>query len=608
MLLQFIDIIVIVVPAIIIIAVMLIDYYVLVILSYSLYLSLSLTHSYALSLTHSHSLYLPLSLSPTPRLCAARDMSLSMSQTIPLDKDADARARAEDETAGEMEVTIESTATGTTTSTRKHRNSGTKPPYQAFLGQLYALIEGAIDANRYEDSCRQLLGNKSYTLFGLDKVIQQTLKCLQAMTNDESVNRLIGLFVYHKSRGRSVVNCTLSQNGVATAPSSSFPSTSSATSTSTSAPTNTVTATAASVVGSGSEEGGGVVGEESVSVAMEIDCTTHNEESSSTVIENTTGNNGFNGNSVDVTEYQAHVSRVLVNFTEDIYRIQLLSLGSFESESEYQHVACQCLGVLGVGGVPLYSPPAIASLALSAATATATAGGISTSQTLSVPLSSTTFASISNVTATVYDIAGTVCADDLSTSALEESLLPSAPSFSLTLASPRSGSISLSHPIGLTHTIHPVLSLHKDIEKENEGEPFWEDPKDSREASESTIYPDVKSNNINITFPKHDINEMKIKDEIQNLNQISANTSMDINNVKDEKIDDYDFRKVEREREGEPFEISEIDKETDLNMNGEPVNVAETEEREVVEGGEEGREQGGEENDYMNVEKDNESL
>ena len=84
---------------------------------------------------------------------------------------------------------------------------------------------------------------------------------------------------------------------------------------------------------------------------------------------------------------------------------------------------------------------------------------------------------------------------------------------------------------------------------------------------------------------------------------------MDINNVKDEKIDDYDFREGEREREGEPFEIREIDKETDLNMNGEPVSVAETaEEREVVEGGEEGREQGGEEDDNMNVEKENESL
>ena len=36
--------------------------------------------------------------------------------------------------------------------------------------------------SRYEDSCRQLLGNSSYTLFGLDKVIQQTLKCLQVRT------------------------------------------------------------------------------------------------------------------------------------------------------------------------------------------------------------------------------------------------------------------------------------------------------------------------------------------------------------------------------------------------------------------------------------------
>ena len=48
-----------------------------------------------------------------------------------------------------MDVILENTVSGdTVTSTQKHRNSGSKPPYQAFLGQLYALIEGAIDSNR----------------------------------------------------------------------------------------------------------------------------------------------------------------------------------------------------------------------------------------------------------------------------------------------------------------------------------------------------------------------------------------------------------------------------------------------------------------------------
>ena len=46
-------------------------------------------------------------------------------------------------------------------STRSFPNSSS-PPFPSPL-----------NCDRYEDSCRQLLGNKSYTLFGLDKVIQQ---------------------------------------------------------------------------------------------------------------------------------------------------------------------------------------------------------------------------------------------------------------------------------------------------------------------------------------------------------------------------------------------------------------------------------------------------
>jgi hypothetical protein len=45
------------------------------------------------------------------------------------------------------------------------------------------------------------VGNKSYVLYTLDKIILQTVKCLQAMANDESISKLVGLFVYHRSRG-----------------------------------------------------------------------------------------------------------------------------------------------------------------------------------------------------------------------------------------------------------------------------------------------------------------------------------------------------------------------------------------------------------------------
>lgn len=73
----------------------------------------------------------------------------------------------------------------------------TKPLYKHFLGQVFALVEGNIDATRFEDICRTVLGNKSYILCTLDKIITQLVKHLQAMANDDNVNKLIGLFVYH---------------------------------------------------------------------------------------------------------------------------------------------------------------------------------------------------------------------------------------------------------------------------------------------------------------------------------------------------------------------------------------------------------------------------
>ena len=98
--------------------------------------SLTHTYTYILTRTPPHSYC---------RLCAARDMSLSMSSGA----ETDPRSNGEDETVGEMDVVLESTPSGEViSSTQRHKNSSSKPPYQAFLGQLYALIEGAIDSNR----------------------------------------------------------------------------------------------------------------------------------------------------------------------------------------------------------------------------------------------------------------------------------------------------------------------------------------------------------------------------------------------------------------------------------------------------------------------------
>ena len=83
-----------------------------------------------------------------------------------------------------------------------------KPMYTLWMSQLISLLDSSLDAPRYEDSCRQLLGNRSYVLFTLDKVIQNSFRCLQQMANEESFNKLVGLFVYHRSRSTAFTAVT----------------------------------------------------------------------------------------------------------------------------------------------------------------------------------------------------------------------------------------------------------------------------------------------------------------------------------------------------------------------------------------------------------------
>jgi hypothetical protein len=80
------------------------------------------------------------------------------------------------------------------------------PLYNAFLSGLLALVDGSMESSRFEDFTRQLLGNKSYIVYTLDKVIAQLVKCLQSMANDQNVTRLIGLYMYHRTRGPPPVN------------------------------------------------------------------------------------------------------------------------------------------------------------------------------------------------------------------------------------------------------------------------------------------------------------------------------------------------------------------------------------------------------------------
>lgn len=93
-----------------------------------------------------------------------------------------------------------------------------RPIYNQFFGYLLSLVEGNIDNAKFEDITRSLLGNKSYMLYTLDKIINQGIKHLQAMANDENVNKLVGLFVYHHYKAttgaKAGIDPTLYQNHV----------------------------------------------------------------------------------------------------------------------------------------------------------------------------------------------------------------------------------------------------------------------------------------------------------------------------------------------------------------------------------------------------------
>ena len=69
--------------------------------------------------------------------------------------------------------------------------------YDAFLGLVYTLLDagqGSADASeggKYEDRVRHLLGNKSYELTTMDKLISHILKHLQTMANDDVLQSMV---------------------------------------------------------------------------------------------------------------------------------------------------------------------------------------------------------------------------------------------------------------------------------------------------------------------------------------------------------------------------------------------------------------------------------
>ncbi|KAJ9540584.1 hypothetical protein OSB04_027090 [Centaurea solstitialis] len=87
----------------------------------------------------------------------------------------------------------------TSAETKWRATKDTSPPdlYSRFMSALYNLLDGSADNAKYEDDCRAIIGNQSYMLFTLDKLIY---KLLQNVAGDETDNKLLQLYEYERSR------------------------------------------------------------------------------------------------------------------------------------------------------------------------------------------------------------------------------------------------------------------------------------------------------------------------------------------------------------------------------------------------------------------------
>ncbi|KAL6551522.1 hypothetical protein OROGR_007676 [Orobanche gracilis] len=80
------------------------------------------------------------------------------------------------------------------------RNDADIDTYDRFLSALFSLLDGSSDNSKFEDDCQALIGNPSYVLFTLDKLIYKLVKQLQTASTDELDCKLIQLYEYEKSR------------------------------------------------------------------------------------------------------------------------------------------------------------------------------------------------------------------------------------------------------------------------------------------------------------------------------------------------------------------------------------------------------------------------
>ncbi|CAM8986310.1 unnamed protein product [Rhodiola kirilowii] len=79
-------------------------------------------------------------------------------------------------------------------------DDGNLEPFTRFVKALNSLLDGSADNAKFEDDCRSLIGNHSYVLFTLDKLVYKLVKQLQSVASDETDIKLFELYDYEKSR------------------------------------------------------------------------------------------------------------------------------------------------------------------------------------------------------------------------------------------------------------------------------------------------------------------------------------------------------------------------------------------------------------------------
>jgi paired amphipathic helix protein Sin3a len=77
--------------------------------------------------------------------------------------------------------------------------------FKNFIVIYKALIHKKIDNTTfYEDLCRDVLGNESYFLFNLDKLVNSLIKTLNTMSSDNVTKEILDLFIVERSRSKAM--------------------------------------------------------------------------------------------------------------------------------------------------------------------------------------------------------------------------------------------------------------------------------------------------------------------------------------------------------------------------------------------------------------------